>query len=426
MKITLIFTIVTLASLPLYVLRCKDFSWCSSPIPLTLLEILILITFLSWLVWRLYTLKRGIISVQKLAQRLRSALFWPLVVFLALSTIAMFLSPNLPAAAGVWKAYFVEPALLSVVVLDISISRKSIFWIFPPLLFSGFWIASLAIWQWITEIDTFSPDYIVSKRVTAVFDNPNALGLYLGPLVLIGLGVLLKIFRGKSDTALKLVKLLLVVSFLVAYISAIYLSRSRGALIGLGVSALFFFGVIFYQTLSEKLKKISIRSLYTLIAVSAVLLILGFVNIDRVVPAAVPKVPDTAYTRLCIWQGTNKMLGDNVVTGAGLSGFPLTYPKYATCEKQAFQYPHNIFLNFWVEMGFFGLMVLLWISFIYSRILSKHNNDFLAVGLFGALVYIFIHGLVDVPYFKNDLSAAFWVFLAGVVWFEKVDMKETT
>ena len=83
-------------------------------------------------------------------------------------------------------------------------------------------------------------------------------------------------------------------------------------------------------------------------------------------------------------------------------------------------------MYFWVEIVFFGLVVLLWISFIYSKILSKHTNDFLAVGLFGALVYIFIHGLVDVPYFKNDLSAAFWVFLAGVVWFEKVDMKETT
>ena len=118
------------------------------------------------------------------------------------------------------------------------------------------------------------------------------------------------------------------------------------------------------------------------------------------------------------------MLSDNGVTGAGLSGFPLTYPKYATCDKQAFQYPHNIFLNFWVEMGFFGVALFLWISFVYLKILSKHGNDFLAVGLFGALVYIFIHGLVDVPYFKNDLSAEFWVFLASVAWFDQVNKKE--
>jgi len=424
MKITLVLATITLASLPLYVFRCRDFSWCGSPIPLTLLEVLIGITFFSWLVWRLSYLKKGIISPHRLAQRLRSAFLWPLVAFLALSTIAMFISPNLQAAAGVWKAFFLEPALLFVVVLDISISRKSIFWIFPPLLLSGFWVSSLALWQWITQLNTFSPDFLVNKRVTAVFDNPNALGLYLGPLVLVGLGVLSKIFREKSDPKLKILKFLLVVSFLVIYISAIYLSRSRGAVIGLSAAGLFFFGVIFYKTLSKKLKKIIIRGLYTLALVSVVILILGFVNIDRAVPVLSSKAQDTAYTRLCIWQGTNRMLGDNVVTGAGLSGFPLTYPKYATCDKQAFQYPHNIFLNFWVEMGVFGVVIFLWISFVYSKILSRHLNDFLAVGLFGALVYIFIHGLVDVPYFKNDLSAQFWVFLAGVAWFDQVNKKQ--
>ena len=425
MKITLILTTITLASLPLYVFRCRDFSWCSSPIPLTLLEILILITFFSWFVWRLYSLQKGNITVQGLVQRLRGAFLLPLIAFLALSTISVFVSPNYQAAAGVWKAYFLEPALLFIVVLDISISRKSIYWIFPPLFFSGFWVSSLAIWQWVTEVDTFSPDYMINKRVTGVFENANALGLYLGPLALIGLGVFLKIFKSESDTRFKLIKLFIVGVFLAAYISAIYLSRSRGAAIGLGVAALFFFGVIFYQTLSKKLKKISIGSLYTLIAVSATLLILGFVNIDRVIPVTSPKLQDTAYTRLCIWQGTNRMLGDNVFTGAGLSGFPLTYPKYATCDKQAFQYPHNIFLNFWVEMGLIGLMVFLWISFVYSKILSQHINDFLAVGLLGALVYIFIHGLVDVPFFKNDLSAQFWILLAAVAWFDKIRVVET-
>ena len=76
-------------------------------------------------------------------------------------------------------------------------------------------------------------------------------------------------------------------------------------------------------------------------------------------------------------------------------------------------------------MGLIGLMVFLWISFVYSKILSQHINDFLAVGLLGALVYIFIHGLVDVPYFKNDLSAQFWILLAAVAWFDKIKVKET-
>ncbi len=37
------------------------------------------------------------------------------------------------------------------------------------------------------------------------------------------------------------------------------------------------------------------------------------------------------------------------------------------------------------------------------------------LGVLLALVGIVIHGLVDVPYFKNDLSLEFWVLL-GVSW----------
>jgi hypothetical protein len=33
-------------------------------------------------------------------------------------------------------------------------------------------------------------------------------------------------------------------------------------------------------------------------------------------------------------------------------------------------------------------------------------------GLFCAMIAIVIHGLVDVPYFKNDLAAMFFIYLA--------------
>jgi len=43
---------------------------------------------------------------------------------------------------------------------------------------------------------------------------------------------------------------------------------------------------------------------------------------------------------------------------------------------------------------------------------SKTNDNYFIIGLLGAMTAIIIHGLVDVPYFKNDLAAMFWVFLA--------------
>ncbi len=417
MRITQFLAVITLISLPLYVLRCKDFSWCSSPVPITLLEVLIMATFFSWAFWRLYSLRKGVISAQELVQRLRGALFLPLVAFLGVSTFAVFISPDFQAAAGIWKAYFIEPALLYIVVLDISTSRKSFSWILPPLLLSGLWVSSLAIWQWISQTNNFSPDYLVNKRESAVFDNPNALSLYLGPLILICFGMVFKIANQRNELMTKLFKLLAVVGIVAVYIGAVYLSRSRGAYIGLSLSALIFLAIILHRSLSDKLKRINIFAIFIAIAISMVVLVVGFININKVVNNASPKALDTGYTRLCIWQGTKKMVADHFITGVGLSGFPITYQKYATCEKQAFQYPHNIFLNFWVELGLIGLAVFLWISFVYLKILSKHLDDFMAIGFLAVLVYIFIHGLVDVPYFKNDLSAAFWVFLSVAVWF---------
>lgn len=417
MRITQFLAVITLISLPLYVLRCRDFSWCSSPVPVTLLEVLILATFIAWVFWRLYSLRKGIISAQELAQRLRGAFFLPIVAFLGVSTFAVFVSPDFQAAAGIWKAYFIEPALLYIVVIDISNSKKSFSWILPPLLLSGLWVSALAIWQWVTEINNFSPDYLVNKRESSVFDNPNALSLYLGPLILICFGLVFKIIDQRNELMAKLLKLLVVVSVVAVYIGAVYLSRSRGAYIGLSLSSLIFLAIILHRTLSDKLKRINILAIFIAIAVSTVILVSGFINLDKVVNSASPKALDTGYSRLCIWQGTKKMVGDHFITGVGLSGFPITYQKYVTCEKQAFQYPHNIFLNFWVELGIVGLAVFLWISFVYLKILSKHLDDFMAIGFLAVLVYIFIHGLVDVPYFKNDLSAQFWVFLSVAAWY---------
>ena len=37
------------------------------------------------------------------------------------------------------------------------------------------------------------------------------------------------------------------------------------------------------------------------------------------------------------------------------------------------------------------------------------------LGIVLAMVAIIVHGLVDVPYFKNDLALEFWTFL-GLAW----------
>ncbi|MEK7122637.1 MAG: hypothetical protein AAB855_02150, partial [Patescibacteria group bacterium] len=86
---------------------------------------------------------------------------------------------------------------------------------------------------------------------------------------------------------------------------------------------------------------------------------------------------------------------------------------------EIFLYPHNFIFNFWSETGLYGLISFLGVCatlliMLFAR-LRRENTFFIRVtsfALFGAFMTILIHGLVDVPYFKNDLSVFFW-FLVG-------------
>ncbi len=127
---------------------------------------------------------------------------------------------------------------------------------------------------------------------------------------------------------------------------------------------------------------------------------------------------DTLQIRYFIWAGTINMLKENFIFGAGLNGFKTLYSnQYRPVQYQEqFQYPHNILLTFWTEMGIFGLFAfLLLIVNFYSvliRNLVKSHRPVLGAAFLGILSYWMLHGMVDVPYFKNDLSLEFWTVAA--------------
>jgi O-antigen ligase len=121
-----------------------------------------------------------------------------------------------------------------------------------------------------------------------------------------------------------------------------------------------------------------------------------------------------------LWEGTRDLFLDRPVFAAGLSGFKELYAqKYFTCDAEPLEYPHNWVLNFWAETGILGLAAFILLLVSYFRTVAQYLSDpkkqWLALGFIAAMVYWLVHGLVDVPYFKNDLSLEFWVIvgLAG-------------
>jgi hypothetical protein len=80
---------------------------------------------------------------------------------------------------------------------------------------------------------------------------------------------------------------------------------------------------------------------------------------------------------------------------------------------EVFQYPHNILLNLWSEVGLLGIIAFSWILVRWIRFsAADHPRPWgtldVAIPVIAALI---VHGFVDVPYFKNDLAVAFWLFV---------------
>ncbi len=85
-------------------------------------------------------------------------------------------------------------------------------------------------------------------------------------------------------------------------------------------------------------------------------------------------------------------------------------------------HPHDFLLDWWVQLGIFGVIVFAWIQVAFWRrafaIYRQVNRDPLAlalvVGAMGSMINLLAHGLVDNSVFVNDLAYVF-VLLLGIV-----------
>lgn len=117
--------------------------------------------------------------------------------------------------------------------------------------------------------------------------------------------------------------------------------------------------------------------------------------------------------RRITWGETVEMLRDRPLTGAGLAGYPIVMREYHRATAiEIFQYPHQIVLNVWSELGLLGLVAFAWILVTFFRLASRAESLLQRRTAMAAMVALLVHGLVDVPYFKNDLAFLFWMIVA--------------
>jgi O-antigen ligase len=400
--------------LPTYQIRWQLFG-----IPLTFLEILILISFLVWLVKKV-RFKEKIFSLVIRKNFSILILFFFLVL---VSGGAIFLSPATRSGAGIWKAYFLEPFLFLIVFLDVLKEKKDFLWAGAALVFSGAIIAFYSLGQkivgqgvWSTEV--WGQPQIL--RVTGPFPHPNFLGLYLAPLFILGLGLIFFQFR-KERIKLVLNFLLLFLLYGCSFIFA----RAEGAIVAV-VLILFLGGLIYAPTRK-----------WILILFLIFLLLVSFY------PSFRSEIIDKVFLRdlsgrlrINIWQGAWQMVKDSPILGQGLGGYQILAPQYqkpyygpngsGLVSVETHPYPHSLFLTIWLELGLLGLIIFFLILFHFFKIgFQKIKKEpILISSLMGAMLVILIYGLVDTPYFKNDLAILFWVIVALMMGIRNLENKK--
>jgi len=121
------------------------------------------------------------------------------------------------------------------------------------------------------------------------------------------------------------------------------------------------------------------------------------------------------------------MVRDDPVLGVGLDNFlyhyRTQYVQPAAWEEFNLSHPHNVALDFWLRLGFPGLLWLGWVLVLffrrawhaYSRPHAMPGTDqLLLLGVMAGMVNFLVHGLVDASFFLVDLSFVFMLMVALV------------
>jgi O-antigen ligase len=411
-RISKLLLFITILFLPLYVIRGDTF-------PTTFLELLAILTFLVWVLERF-------IEKDFSLKSFRTPFNLSIFLFLAISVFESFVSPDLMGGLGILRAYFWEPVLIF--FLTVWWIRKDGYkFLIYAFLSCAFLVSFVSIIQATTGYLVFSTVESSLGRSTSFFNTANAVGLLIAPVFVLCFPFFLQF---KKDYFHLFVSLCLFSSFI-----AIFLTKSRGTLISLLAALIFCLAVYVFRRFFFFKKNIVVLpfllTIFPLILAGVFYIFLANYNLTPPVDDYAYRGTDTLQIRFYLWKGTFQMLFDHPLLGAGLNGFKSVYsgdyvlPQYI----EALQYPHNLWLTIYSETGFFGMLVFLYIFYLGFRLIfgffeknkSKifNKDDFLdsfalPLGLLGAILYVQLHGLVDVPYFKNDLAVQFWVFMGLV------------
>jgi len=364
----------TVAGMPLYVVR-----WHYGALPTTLLETLILITVALYVIARL---REGT------WRPVRSPYDIPIILLLVAGAISVVVAADHRAALGLYRAYFLEPVAIFYVGIDLLQSSDHMLRAAAAFAIgsSSFAVVNLAVFARAFVAHAVN----VGSAPNAFYGDANYVAMYLEPPVALAAGFL--IFGSTPRTKL------LGGAWLAVTGSALAVMFSKGSYVAL-------LALVIIVLLTAPRWRLPILGAVVLAAIAATQIPLFMARLATIQPSL--------NGRQELFGAALGMIRDHPVLGLGLGGF--TYRFRGTTPEI---YPHDIWLTFWVELGVLGVVAfgvilfgLLWSGWRAWPAARGWNRPLLW-GVLTALVVWTIHGFVDSPYWKNDMSVEFWALAA--------------
>ncbi|EKE20273.1 MAG: hypothetical protein ACD_8C00029G0018 [uncultured bacterium] len=380
--------------LPSYLIRVTFFG-----LPTNLLELFALAAIGVLLI------KKGTIFLKKISSLPKLFLLATALLILGL-LLSIFSNNSLWVGLGIFKGWFIVPILFSFAVYAQIESRHDIEKIFLSIYLSTAVVSLVSLGYKLIGLETFD------HRLGAFYLSPNHLAMYLAPGAIFGIYFLIQSFLRESFSKKTFLHLALFSSFLFA----LYFTYSYGAWIALLLSL--FFCLFFMGTTRKIFLWVSLCFVLIL-----VMLFTFQKNTEKFSSLQNSSARSSFASRQIIWEVSGLLIKENFILGIGPGNFQAKYlskqPLFEPYLEWAVPQPHNLFLAFWLQAGLFGFAGFVLLFFFIFQLLFqsfKNKKDIaLAMPLFVFFLYTILHGLIDTPYWKNDLSFLFWICVSLVL-----------
>lgn len=408
-------------SFPFYVQSVTKpiFDYRFSPV-----EIFTLVTFAAFILSRLT--RPSAFSVQPLVARPSTFKLhradYAVMAFTMVATLSLLFTERLDVASNEWRVVILEPALVYLLLRGARLREQEMWVVLDAFVAGGLVVALYGLYQYGFERESLITAEGGLMRIASIYGSPNNLALYLGRILPLLVAMILLGNDGHGRRR-QVYAIILVPTGL-----AMVLTFSKGALF-LGLPAALLYAFWRWQRMNGRhtwpwLVAFGLAGLVTVLLAQQISGLAGRFSLQG----------ETGVFRINLWRASLNMFADHPLFGVGLDNFLYEYRgRYildAAWREPDLNHPHNLILDFATRLGLAGLMAGGWLAWVWGQTLWRvqvGNRGIwlpVAVGVGGAFIYTWVHGLVDHTFFLVDLAFAFYLLLGITVWLDLRIMAE--